>query len=533
MRTDSVNLSNDAKNDIKEEITELYGKEYSKPRNFSNKAKGAQEAHEAIRPTNMKVQMVKDYDQDRLYKLIWKRAVASQMAEAQLERTNLKIENNKNNKLFTASGEVIKFEGFLKVYLEGTDNEEEEQAGILPKVSVGETVENKKITATERFTKPPYRYTEASLVKQLEELGIGRPSTYAPTISTIQRREYVAKSNIEGNERNYNQLILKEEKITEKILKENVGADKGKLIPTDIGNIVNDFLVENFKTILDFGFTAQVENEFDAIADGEQEWTSLLKNFYKDFHTNVQEVTEKAERAKGERLLGKDPETGKNVYAKLGRYGAMVQIGDVEDEEKPKFASLQVGQQLNTITYEEAMDLFKLPKTIGKHEEKEVIVSSGRFGPYVKYEKLYVSIPKEESPMSISLERAIELIKEKQKANEPIGTYENLPIQKGVGRFGPFIKWNNMFINVSKKYDFDNLSSSDLAELIEDKKKKEIEKIIHHWKEEGIKVEKARWGRSKITKGKIKIELPKTIDAKELTLDEVKEMIEKRTKSKK
>ncbi|MEX1382665.1 DNA topoisomerase, partial [Lutibacter sp.] len=534
MRTDSVNLSNDAKNEAKEEIISSYGKDYSKPRNFSTKSKGAQEAHEAIRPTNMSQQSVSvDYDQDRLYDLIWKRTIASQMSDAQLERTNVKISNSNNNTIFTANGEMIKFEGFLKVYLEGTDNEDEEQEGMLPNLATGDTLINKNIVATERYSRPPYRFTEAALVKRLEELGIGRPSTYAPTISTIQRREYVEKGTIDGVDRDYTQIKLTKGKVVSKVLTEKVGSDKGKLVPTDIGNIVNDFLVENFSNILDFGFTAKVESEFDAIAEGKEDWISMIKDFYNKFHPIVEDVAANAERAKGERLLGIDPESGKNVYARLGRFGAMVQIGEATDEEKPKFASLQPDQTLTSITYEEAMDLFKLPKKIGGYEGNDVIVANGRFGPYIKFDTMFVSIPRDENPMSVDINRAIELIQEKQKADAPIGTYENLPIQKGVGRFGPFIKWNNIFINVNKKYDFDNLTQSDLEELIEDKKRKEIEKVLHNWEEEGIRVEKARWGRSNILKGKIKIELPKTIDATKLTLEEVKEIIEKKAPKKK
>jgi len=534
MRTDSVNLSEDAKTAAKQEIVSLYGEAYSKQRNFSNKSKGAQEAHEAIRPTNMNIQSASvDYDQDRLYSLIWKRTIASQMSDAQLERTNVKISNSNNSKNFTANGEMIKFEGFLKVYLEGTDNEDEEQEGMLPKMNIGEVLTTEYITATERYTKAPYRYTEASLVKRLEELGIGRPSTYAPTISTIQKREYVEKGSVEGTDRSYMQLTLKNDKVIAKELTEKVGSDKGKLIPTDIGNIVNDFLVENFSNILDFGFTAKVESVFDEIAEGKEDWISMIKDFYNKFHPIVEDVAANAERAKGERLLGVDPVSGKNVYARLGRFGAMVQIGEATDEEKPKFASLQGNQTLSSITYEEAMDLFKLPKTIGGYEDTEVIVANGRFGPYIRYGSLFVSIPKDENPMSIDINRAIELIQEKQKADAPIAEYENLPVQKGVGRFGPFLKWNGVYINVNKKYDFDNLTKEDIVELIEEKKRKDIEKVLHNWEEEGIRVEKARWGRSNIIKGKIKIELPKTVDATKLTLEEVKDIIAKKSPKKK
>ena len=534
MRTDSVNLSDEAKQAAMNEIISSYGKEYSSPRNFTTKSKGAQEAHEAIRPTNMSTKSIQgESDQVRLYELIWKRTLASQMSDALLERTNVRVENDKNSEVFTANGEVITFDGFLKVYLEGTDAEDEEQAGMLPKLSSGEVLVNQLIEATERYSKPPYRYTEASLVRKLEELGIGRPSTYAPTISTIQRREYVVKGAVEGKERPYIQLSLIDNQVSEQQLTEKVGADKGKLVPTDIGKIVNDFLVENFASIMDLGFTANVEREFDEIAEGKGNWTEMIKEFYNEFHETVEDVSENADRAKGERLLGVDPDSGKNVYARLGRFGAMVQIGEVSDEEKPKFASLQGDQTLSSITYEEAMDLFRLPKDLGTYEDQEVVVANGRFGPYVRFGKMFVSLPKDENPMSVTLERAIELVKAKRKADAPIAEYEDLPVQKGVGRFGPFIKWNNMFINVNKKYDFDHLTYDDIVELIETKKQKEIDKLVQNWEEEGIRIEKARWGRHNIIKGKTKIELAKTIDAKALSLEEVKELIAKNAPKKK
>ena len=468
-----------------------------------------------------------DSDKARLYDLIWKRTIASQMSDARLERTNLRIENDRNDKVFTANGEVITFEGFLKVYLEGKDNDDEEQAGMLPRLSLNEELENTEIRATERYTKAPYRYTEASLVRQLEELGIGRPSTYAPTISTIQKREYVVKGTAEGRERDYTEIVLSGDRIESQVLTEMVGADKGKLMPTDIGKIVNDFLVENFSDILDYGFTANVEKEFDDIAEGKGNWTEMIREFYGGFHEQVEDVAQNAERAKGERLLGVDPETGKNVYARLGRFGAMVQIGEASDEEKPRFASLQGEQTLDNITFEEAMGLFRLPKDLGTFEGEEVMVANGRYGPYIRFGKTFVSLEKDENPLSVDMKRAIELIEKKRRADAPIGEYEGMPIQKGVGRFGPFIKWNNTFINVNKSYDFDNLSQEDLEELIETKRKKDREKVVHNWEEEGIRVEKARWGRHNILKGKTKIELPKTVDAEALTLEEVKEMLEK------
>ena len=533
MRTDSVNLSEEAQEGAKKEILTAYGKEFSKPRQYKGKAKGAQEAHEAIRPTDFSKHTVEvDGDQQRLYELIWKRAIASQMSDAQLERTNVKIEADKHNEHFTANGEVIKFEGFLTVYLEGNDDEDEEQEGILPAMKVNESLFNNFITATERFTRPPGRYTEASLVKKLEELGIGRPSTYAPTISTIQNRNYVEKGAKEGEERKYVQLSLINGVLKEKNLSEKVGSDKGKLIPTDVGMVVNDFLVTHFSSILDYHFTAKVEQDFDEIAEGQEDWTEVMKDFYQEFHPKVQDVAENADREVGERILGDDPKTGKVVSVRLGKFGPMVQIGTAEDEDKPQFASLAPGQTLSSITFEEALDLFKLPKELGEYKGMQVTVNNGRFGPYVRYGEKFVSLPKNEDPLDLSLERAYELIEEKEKADAPIYMYENLPVQKGKGRFGPFIKWNDMFINVNKKYDFDNLTEQDVIELIEDKKQKEIEKVIHNWEEEGIRVEKARWGRSNIIKGKIKIELPKTVDASKLTLDKVKDLIEKKASKK-
>ena len=533
MRTDSVNLSVDAREAAADEISNYYGKEYSKQRVFKSKAKGAQEAHEAIRPTNMKMHTVdSEYDQNRLYDLIWKRTLASQMSDAALERTNIKIQNSNNSKVFTANGEMIKFDGFLKVYLEGNDNEDEEQAGMLPNLKVGEDLEYAFINATQRFSSPPYRFTEASLVKQLEELGIGRPSTYAPTISTVQRRSYVEKGQNEGVERNYEQLVLSLGSVKTQTLTEKTGSDKNKLIPTDIGNIVNDFLVANFSNILDFGFTAKVESSFDDISEGEENWTEMIKGFYNEFHETVEDVKENAERESGERILGKHPDSGKTVLVRLGKFGAIAQIGAPEDEEK-QFASLNTTQNLGTISLEEALELFLLPKTLGVHEAEEVVVSNGRYGPYIRFGKMFVSLDKGENPMEVDLPRALELIIAKQKADAPIAHYEDLPVQKGVGRFGPFIKWNSMFINVNKKYDFETLSEDDIVELIEVKKQKEIDKVIHNWEDEGIRVEKARWGRFNVLKGKIKIELPKTTQIEKLSKAEAIKMIEAKTPKKK
>ena len=536
MRTDSVNLSGEAIGAAKDTIIQNYGKKYSKVRNYKGKSKGAQEAHEAIRPTDMNLQSPSlERDQSKLYELIWKRTLASQMSDAELERTNVKIKSNSYQEEFTANGEVIKFDGFLKVYLEGKDEEDiaEEQEGLLPAMKTGDQLFYNYITATERFTRPPYRYTEATLVKKLEELGIGRPSTYAPTISTIQNRGYVEKGSIEGEERKYSQLILKSDKVEEKSLTEVIGSDKGKLVPTDIGMIVNDFLVNHFAHILDYNFTAKVEKDFDEIAEGQEDWKKVMKDFYKDFHPKVLDVEENAERASGERVLGKDPKTGRQVAVRLGRFGPMVQIGTVEEEDKPLFASLLPEQSLNTITYEEAMELFQLPRKLGVFEGEEVEANVGRFGPYVRFGKKFVSLDKGESAFDVDLERAIELIREKQKADAPIAVYENKDVIKGKGRFGPFIKWDGMFINVNKKYDFDNLSEIDIIELIESKKQKEAEKLIKEWSDEGIRIEKARWGRHTIIKGKTKVELAKEVDAANVSLEDAKALLEKKKPKKK
>jgi DNA topoisomerase-1 len=528
MRTDSVNLSNDAKQAAEEEISNSFGKEYSTPRNFKGKAKGAQEAHEAIRPTDMSRHTISgDYDQERLYSLIWKRTIASQMSNAQLERTNVKIASSASvAEQFVANGEMIKFDGFLKVYLEGTDLEDEEQEGMLPKLAVGDSLLKKYITATQRFTRPPYRYTEASLVKQMEELGIGRPSTYAPTISTIINRNYVEKGTIEGVERSYLQLTLMDD-VKDNMLTEVIGSDKGKLVPTDIGMIVNDFLVEHFEYILDYNFTAKVEEDFDNIAEGNEEWKHMMKDFYKKFHPQIENVTENAERESGERILGKDHESGKTVLVRLGKFGPMAQIGAPDDEEK-KFASLRPDQQLHQVTFEEVMDLFKLPRDLGMYDGFEVQINNGRFGPYIKFDSKFISLPKGMDPLDVDMDSAKELIEEKRKADAPIYEYEELPVQKGTGRFGPFIKWNNLFINVNKKYDFENLTDTDIVELIETKKQKEIDKLIHNWTDEGIRLEKARWGRFNLIKGKTKIELPKTTNADKMTLENALAIFEKK-----
>ena len=528
MRTDSVNLSNSAKDSAKDHIVKNYGNEYSSSKSYKTKSKGAQDAHEAIRPTNFSMtgDNIADNDQKRLYQLIWKRTIASQMTDASLEKTNVKIKSSNHEILFASTGQIVKFDGFLKVYSEAKGDGVEEDNSMLPKIDLNEDLELTNIKANQRFSRPPFRYTEASLVKKLEDLGIGRPSTYAPTISTIQNRGYVEKGTIEGENRDYIQLILENNEISENTLQEKVGSDKGKLVPTDIGMIVTDFLINHFENIMDYNFTASVEENFDNIADGKQEWTSMMKEFYKKFHPVVEDVSKNAERESGKRILGSHPENKKEVSVRLGKFGPMIQIGTVEDEEKPVFASLPPEMQIESVTLEEALDLFSLPRELGEYNNEVILANNGRYGPYVKYAKKFVSIPKGKSPLSISIEEAIELIKIKEESEAPIYNYEGLDVQKGKGKFGPFIKWNNMFINVGKKYDWDNLSENDIIELIEDKKKKEKEKLIHNWSDENIRVEKGKWGKIYIIKGKIRKELSKSIDPKELTLDDAKKILD-------
>ncbi len=536
MRTDSVNLSNEAKSQAKFEIIKRFGEEYYNEKDYKNKSTNAQEAHEAIRPTNLKVKDINvEYDQKRLYELIWKRTISSQMSQAKLERTTLKVGSNTYESLFIAKGEILTFDGFLKVYLEGQDEEEEKLQGILPDIKIGNKLNLVSMESTQRFTRPPSRFTEASLVRKLEELGIGRPSTYAPTISTIQGRGYVLKGENEGIDRNYKKVILKQEKISSSILTERVSSEKGKLIPSDIGVIVNDFLVNNFEEILSYNFTALVEKNFDKIANGSENWSKMIENFYTKFQPVVDHVKENAGRESGERILGEDPKSGRTVKVRLGKYGPIAQIGVVEDEEKPVFASLQPSQTLESISLEDALMLFKLPRKVGDFNGKEVTANNGRFGPYIKYGDSFVSIPKDKSPFEIGIDTAVELIREKEKANMPIYNYKEFPVTKGRGRFGPFIKWNNLFINVNNKYDFENLSSEDIELLIEDKLKKEKEKLIKVWESENIKIEKARWGRFKIIYDKGFVELSKDTEPSKFSLKEVKKIISenKPNKSKK
>ncbi|MDB5277063.1 MAG: topoisomerase [Ferruginibacter sp.] len=536
MRTDSVNLGETAMDAIKTEIAKSYGDKYLQIRRYKNKNESAQEAHEAIRPTYMENHTVNDPELNRLYELIWKRTIASQMSDAELEKTTAKINISTNNEELTATGEVLKFDGFLKVYMEGTDDDEEdgnekEGESRLPNLTVGQQLVFNQMTATERFTKHAARYTEASLVKKMEELGIGRPSTYAPTISTIIKRTYVEKKDKEGIKRNFRILRLKNDTIEKLIEQENTGAEKSKLFPTDLGLVVTDFLNQHFTKVMDYSFTANIEKEFDEIADGKMQWSKMVSDFYTPFHTGVAHTLETAERAVGERMLGV-AEDGKPIIARMGRYGPMVQIGSQGDEEKPRFAKLKAGQSIETITLEEAQELFKLPLSLGEYENAEVSVNIGRFGPYVKFGEQFVSIPKGEDLWSVTLDRAIEIINAKQKEDAPIGFYDEKPITKGKGRFGPFIKWNDLFINIPRAYNFDMLTQQDCNELIEKKMEKEANRFIRQWPEEKIAIENGRWGAFiRFGKKMLKLGLNKNnakYTSEELAtieLDDVKKMI--------
>ncbi len=538
MRTDSVNLSDTALGDITNTIKSLYGDEYHQFRTYRNKNASAQEAHEAIRPTYMSNTRIDDPDLNRLYELIWKRTMASQMADAELERTIAKISISTNQQELTANGEVLKFDGFLKVYREDRDddeiNEDETQEGMLPPLAVGQELPLSSMKATERFSRPLPRYTEASLVKKLEELGIGRPSTYAPTISTILKRGYVEKRNKDGVPRELRVFMLKNNEVNREMEEEITGAEKSKLFPSDLGLVVTDFLKQYFDDIMDYGFTARIEAEFDEVAEGKMKWNKMIDDFYLPFKKDVENTIENAERIKGERELGIDPETGRTVVARMGRYGPMIQIGGVEDEEKPKFAKLQAGQSIETISYDEAMELFKMQAALGQFDEKDVSVNVGRFGPYVKWGDEFISIPKGEDPTTVDLERAIHLIEIKRKGDAPVGFYNDKPITKGRGRFGPYIKWDGMFIHVPiKTYDLDSLTQQQMHDLVEKKIVKEAGRYIQRWPDEKIAVENGRWGPF-IRFGKKMIKFARKADstkysaeeAAAMTLDDIKKMIE-------
>ena len=540
MRTDSINLSEVALSAIAQEIEKNYGTDYVQTRRFKSKKALAQEAHEAIRPTYIdRRQVTSDRDQQKLYDLIWKRTIASQMAEAILEKTVVKIGiSTINNAELKAEGEVLKFDGFLKVYLASKEDDDEDEAkGILPPLKVGQSLDLRKMNATERFTRPPARYTEASLVKKLEELGIGRPSTYAPTITKIMEanRGYVSKESSDGVEREYNVLTLEHGEVSKKVEKEMTGVFKNRLVSSDLGMLVVDFLSEHFGDIMNYSFTADIEKQFDTIASGGEKWSKMLEDFYSPFHAHVEETLEHAERATGERILGEDPESGRTLLVRMSRFGPIVQIGKTEElgeDEKPKYASLRPGQSLETIDYETALDLFKLPKTIGQYEGEDVVIGVGRFGPYVRFKDSFISLERGEDPMSVELARAIELIEQKRKADAPIGTYKGLPFTKGKGRFGPFVKYDGMFVNIPRRFDPETITMDEIYELIEAKIEKEANRYIHRWDDEKITVENGRWGPFiKFKKKNVKI--PKINDkrmtseeAKELTLEDVKKIIE-------
>ena len=478
MRTDSVNLSDTAMDDITKQIKNQFGNDYVQARKYKNKNESAQEAHEAIRPTSMQSLTVEEADCRRLYDLIWKRTMASQMADAELEKTIAKIQISTNKEELTAQGEVLKFEGFLKVYREDRDEEEvtedELQEGMLPPLSVGQQLPLQQMRATERFSRPAPRFTEASLVKKLEELGIGRPSTYAPTISTILKRGYVEKRDKEGVKREYRVLELKDDKISKVQQSETTGAEKSKLFPTDLGLVVTDFLKQYFDDIMDYNFTARIEEEFDEVANGKLKWSSMIDDFYTPFKKDVEKTIETAERVKGERELGTDPQSGKKVVARMGRYGPMVQIGDVSDEEKPRFAKLKNTQSIETISLDEAMDLFRLPRVLGTFEDKEVMVNIGRFGPYIAHDNKFYSLGKEIDPYSITLEEGIPIIVTKRKAKEErtIKVFEKEKIQVLRGPYGPYIKQGLKNYKLSKEQQerAADLSLEEVTKTIEELK---------------------------------------------------------------
>ena len=523
MRTDSVTLSDVAKSSIKSKILKDFGEKYFTERSYTNKSKNAQQAHEAVRPTDFENKDVSvDLDQIKLYDLIWKRTIASQMSLAKIDKTVVSVQSRTIDLTFTAEGEVINFDGFLKVYSSLKDDDSEKDISIdLPKLNMGDDLNKKAILITENFSKPPFRYTEASLVRKMEELGIGRPSTYAPTITTVMNRKYVFKGTDDSKKREILQIIVND-KIKRQKVEESYGSNKGKLVPSEVGKLVNDFLCNNFQNIIDYNFTADVENNFDLIASGKKQWKEIINEFYNPFNDKVSEVEKNAKRETGERILGSDPKSGRQVSVKLGKFGPMVQIGKVDDEEKPLFASLLPDQKISNVTIEDALRLFELPFKVGEYEGKEVISNIGRYGPYIKYEKTFISIPQGLTPFTISIEKSVELILNKQKENKPLINYEGFDVTKGKGRFGPYIKWNGTFINVNKNYDFENLSDEDCIKLITDKKAKDAEKILKVWDSEKISIEKGRWGKIFIIKGKSRIPLSKDIDINSIDLKTAK-----------
>ena len=527
MRTDSNNLSEFATKSIAETISVNYGSQYSKTRVYSTKSKNAQQAHEAVRPTNFSNKVLNlDSDQTNLYDLIWKRTVASQMSDAILDKTIVKINSNNHDGIFQSEGEVIKFDGFLKLYQETKDNIvlDESKNNILPDFYEGEEVNKIKISVTQSFSKAPFRFSEATLVKKMEELGIGRPSTYAPTISTVMNRKYVFKGSNNAKTRQIVQYNISDEIIKE-TKTENFGSNKGKLVPSEVGILVNEFLTNNFKNIVDYNFTANVENEFDLIANGTKDWKSIINKFYEPFSLIIEDVQKNAKRETGERILGSDPKSGRQLSVKLGKYGPIAQIGKVDDEEKPLFASLLPEQQISTISVEDALKLFDLPVYVGDYKNEKVEANIGRYGPYIRYNKIFIPIPEGFNPFTITLDKSIELIEAKKAAQKPLITYKSHDVTKGRGRFGPYLKWNNTFINVNSKYDFDGLTEQDCIELIEEKIKKDKEKVLVNWESDQITIEKGRWGKIYIIKGKKRVPLSKNVDPHKISINDAKDIL--------
>ena len=527
MRTDSVTLSETALNSIHSTINSKYGSEYSQRRSFSNKSRNAQQAHEAVRPTNFDVNISNlDSDQSNLYDLIWRRTLASQMSDAKVDKTTVKIASNNHDGFFQSVGEVIKFDGFLRLYRESKDNQKNDDSEntVLPNIFERDIVEKENVLVTQFFTKPPFRFTEASLVKKLEELGIGRPSTYAPTITTVMNRKYVFKGLNNAQSRDIIEYTIDTE-VNKTVKSEKYGSNKGKLVPSEVGLLVNEFLTNNFKNIIDYNFTASVESEFDSIANGSKDWKSIIHKFYDPFSSVVEDVQKNAKRETGERILGVDPKSGRQLSVKLGKYGPIAQIGKVDEEEKPIFASLLPDQQISKVTFDEALKLFELPVYVGDFEGESVEANIGRYGPYVRFQKVFIPIPEGYNPFTITIEKSIELITAKREAQKPILVYKSHDVTKGRGRFGPYLKWNNTFINVNKNYDFDNLTEDDCKQLIEDKIKKDKEKIITNWSPEGISIEKGRWNKVYVIKGKKRIPIPKNIDPLKISLADAKDYL--------
>ncbi|MFA7472011.1 MAG: type I DNA topoisomerase [Spirosomataceae bacterium] len=533
MRTDSTNLSQEALQKAETQIVSEYGANFHHKRVYKTKSEAAQEAHEAIRPTEFSdLKVSNDRNEQRLYELIWKRAIASQMADAQLERTIATIAISTTTEELVAQGEVIKFEGFLKVYLESSDDdghEDEEQKGMLPPLTVGQILDLEQLKATERYTRPPARYTEASLVKKLEEMGIGRPSTYAPTISTIIRREYVVKEDRPGQEREIREILLKNGKVKDTLKKETFGAEKAKLFPTNAGIVVNDFLVNNFEDVVDYSFTAKVEKDFDNIAEGKLSWREMIDNFYKSFHQRITTVeSEKFDRSLTTRALGIDPETGRNVSVRIGKYGPYAQLGELEDEEKPRYANLLKGQLIETITLEEALALFKLPREVGFFEDKPLVVNIGKYGPYIRFDDKFYNLSRTDDPYTIDESRAIEIINEKRAAesSDVLGEFEGAPISKGKGRFGPYVKHDGKYYSLGKGLSLDTITLEQSIELIKAKREAESKKIIKEFKENAnVKIQNGRYG-PYIAFGKRNIKIPKGVEPASLTYEDVLKLAE-------